>query len=228
MSRRASWRVVPVAIVAAVCGCDSSIRFRDLEAFETYARAADSAFVVTQASGDVTFSLRYLPTDALLIAAYREYLQAAQRLRAADANDAGALILQRMKQELAAQRAAYDRSLYFRLSIQPSDRASRLDGGELNARIQRMLARMQDRISLQTARIAEVPLQTYHVEESFGLRPQHSVLLVFPKQLHDGVAVAAGEQRRLELSVRDFGLMAGTVTFEYPLPLRQASFDLQE
>jgi hypothetical protein len=222
----------PLLVVAAMsgglCGCGASARFRNVDALEEFVYGAHSPFVITNKIGDLEFSLRYLPTDALLIDRYREYMREAERLVAHPVGDISSrsAALHRMRQDLAAQRAGYENSLYFKLSISNMEDSSR-HREMFGTWLQQLMFRMQERISLQTAQISEIPLETYHMVRTFGLLRDTSFLLVFSRYWHDRVCVSGSEQRWMKLRIREFGLKTGTITFEYRLPFKQVVFDIQ-
>jgi hypothetical protein len=151
----------------------------------------------TVVRGNVSLTLEYLPTDALLVSEYRT--------NAASTD------------ELARQRKAFANFFHFRLLIEPAAQDPRV--------INTMTFAMDDRVELSTDRIAGVPLASYQMVRTFGLSKRHTLLLAFPRNMN-GVDLGDGNHSRLDIRVKELGLGVGDVTFRYEWPLADARLEL--
>ena len=209
-------------LIAALCfGCGSKT-FTDLDEFERFIKSEDSPYVQTIVKNGVKLTLRYMPTDAMMINYYRRFIEKRKNLLhdttlAANAQQSR---LAELRKELQITRESYDRSLYFQLTIGYEDPnrdivfASMAGGfGNYSQWLQKLLFGLQEKITLETALLDEVPLDTYHMERSYGMTKDRTLLLMFPEQFN-GINLRDHANARLKLRIAEFGLSTGTVSFE--------------
>jgi hypothetical protein len=193
--------VLLVTVVGVSCERTS---FSDPDQLREYVVSGDYPFARTIVKNGVRFELRYVPTDYLMVPEYKDYESAPS---------------DSILEELHRRRQSYAQSIYFQLSISREDKKdivySRLSSGytEYSNWLQTLLFRLDERITLSTRAIEELPLDTYHMERNFGMMPSTQFLLLFPRNANGMDVLDASTP--LVVRMEEFGLGTGTVRFEF-------------
>ncbi len=192
--------------------------FSDIDAYDQFLRSEDSPYLQEVVRSGAKVSLRYLPTDALLLNQYRDYRKT--RARTLDdtrkSNQEKEEILTQAWSNVEKRRGQYAHSRYFALSIGYEDDSKDLVYHSLQAGfgnysewLQKLLFGLEEKIYLVDDEGNEIPLGTYHLERSYGMTKNRTLLLVFPERNFP-------KNGKGELIIDEFGLQTGQLRFELP------------
>ena len=237
MSPRAKPTARRMALLVCLCaglGCNGPETFTDLDELEAYVTGDGSPHVRTITRNGIKVSARYMPTEVMMIPSYRRYLEALERPGKGHSPTQGQRVASPIdaRGKLVERRRVYDRSVFFLLSIGHEDPAKDIvydrmkRGSEAYTQwLQKLLFGLQEHVSLESASMGKVPLNTYHMERTFGMGKSRSFCLMFPAQV-GGQSVLAPDAKWLELHLKEFGLGAGTLTLRFELPLQDVRYRL--
>ncbi|RMF60084.1 MAG: hypothetical protein D6748_04885 [Calditrichaeota bacterium] len=213
-----------LTLLVLLSGCEK--RFHNLEEFEHYIKSKDSPYVKTIVKNGIRITVRYMPTEAMMIPHYRRYLRKQKNINRNTTLNKKQLaeILQKEKTVLKKQEEKYNQSLYFILNIAYEDPSKDIiyqkmqrGFGEYSRWLQKLLFHLKDYIYLQTPTMEEIPLDTYHLERTYGLRKDRTLLLMFPAEFSNH-SLLSPVNRELTMVIKEFGLGVGRLKFEFELP----------
>lgn len=233
-SQKVGWYIFLFLWILTILGCNKTKTFNDLENFEKYVKGDNSPYLQTISKSGRKVSLRYMPTDAMMINSYRQYLEVRTKLQEDTLLSKEQRIskLDDAKNEVLRRKNTYDQSLYFHLTIGFEDDSKDIvydkmqKGYEAYSHwLQKLMFNLQQYIYLQTAAIDEIPLGLYHMERTFGMRKSRTFLLMFPAQFNEQ-HVSDPDNDWLKLRIKEFGLGTGTLTLEFKLPFEVVRFQI--
>lgn len=230
-------------IVGLLCICVGTFCSRrrtetlaDFQQLDNFPRGDEPPFVQTITANELRISLRYMPTERVMLNSYRQYLEDKEKILASsflNDNEQRASI-EELKLSLRLRKEATSRSLYFHLTIAYVDPRKdlvyeRMKHGHqaYSEWLQKLMFGLRDTITLQSPACGEVPLDVYHMERSFGLQKSSSFVLVFPARFNDH-AVLDPNNEWLQLQITEFGLGTGPLTFRYQLPFKEITYRLEQ
>ncbi|RMG28781.1 MAG: hypothetical protein D6732_18220 [Methanobacteriota archaeon] len=221
-----------IAFTLLLSGCEK--HFDSLDEFEHYIKGEDSPYVQSVVRNGVRITVRYLPAEALMIPAYRRFLREKKVLLADTSLNEDQRIqwLDQEKAKLEQQKRMYERGIYFSLTIGFVDPSKDIvyhrmqrSFSEYSQWIRKLMFQLHEYIYLRTPAIDEIPLNTYHMERTFGLRKDRTFLLLFPDEFN-GQKLISGSNRQLALVLREFGLGVGRLKFEFNVPVSPIHFQI--
>lgn len=206
------------SLLLAGCGPTS---FDDPDRFREYVQRSDGPFVQTVEHDHVTVTARYAPPEAMALSSVERALEERTSvLQNASLSDSSRNArLTQIRKRVDERKDAYDRSLYFYLTITPTDgdlvyqTLHQRGYGAYQAWLERLLFGLQKKIMLQTDGGDEVPLSIYRMERSFGTSKARTFLLAFPATFNDRDVRAES----VRLVIEEFGLRTGAVSFDFDL-----------
>ena len=206
-------------------GCSKS--FDDLADFERYVKGPDYPYLQSVTKKDVTVHARFMPTEAMMVNDYRNYLQQSEYV--GTSGNSGVFNQDSMLQILRDARQGYDRSIYFFVTIGYTDPNKDLEYYHLqtqgfpaySAWMQKLLFGLSEYMTLQTAEVEEIPLNSYYMERTFGMIKSRTFILMFPREFNDQDLL---QSSGLTLRIKEFGLNTGNLSFEYPLPVKDLRY----
>lgn len=230
----AKYRIILFIGIIALLGCDNTKTFNDIDEFEKYVKGDNSPYLQTVTQNGIKVSLRYMPTEAMMINEYRHFLESREKLLKDNllSKEQQKSKLNNLKNELLERKKAYGQSIYFHLTIGYEDESRdivyekmRFGHGAYSEWLQKLMFALQESIYLETHSIPDIPLNMYHMERTFGMRKSRTFLLVFPVQFN-GHNVLGGDNEWLKLRVNEFGLGTGQLTFTYKVPFKKLHFQM--
>lgn len=235
-SPRGRYRAIHYFLLLAFCLLSSFAcqrTFTDLDEYEQYIKGEDSPYVRTIVKNGVRFTLRYMPTDAMMLSDYRRFEGKCRQIEADTSLSATRKKAQiaELRQELEQIRSGYSNAIYFNLTIGYQDRsrdliyASMANGfGNYSQWLRKLLFGLQEKITLHTELAGEIPLSMYHMERSYGLTKERTLLLTFPRDFN-GIDVLHDSPVRLRLS--EMGLGVGRLNFDFSEPKNKAQLKIE-
>lgn len=210
--------LVVAVLIVLVAGCGPR-EFNDPDRFEDFVSDVDGPFVRTSEHDHVTVRARFAPPEVMALPDVRYARERRSALRTNDrvSDSTRAARRAEIEEELRSQRATYEASLYFYLTIEPTEgdlvyRTLQQKGyGAYQQWLRRLLFGLQSKIRLQTDAIDEIPLSIYRMERSFGMSTSRTFLLAFPATF-DGTDLRT---QSVDLVVSEFGLRTGAITFTF-------------
>ena len=220
--------VFAVSLILAFVSCEKAKTFRDLDKLEKYASGENSSFRQSVTRNGIRLTLRYMPSEVMMLPHYREFEAMPAKFANAPASQAHTK-LEEARKQLRKQKEIYDRSLYFYLNIGYADPHKRilydnLQGLPYGQWIQRLTFELQSYLHLETPTAANVPLTMYHMPRTYDSQSEQSFLLMF---LNDDEIrkILRPKDDWLKLHIDDFGLGTGHVVFEFHLPFEKIKYD---
>ena len=241
-------RSILLGVLLIFIGCQK--KFSDVDKFVEYINGEESPFVKTISKEGVKVTVNFLPADGLLIPSYRklakinsdttleqekrqkrkEKIPHAKTQRSQRKN-ISSLEKQKTKEKIREQikknKEIYNRSLYFQLTIGYEDETKdivfeRMKYGfdQYSEWLQKLAFRLKEYIYLKTELIDEIPVDTYHMERTFGMTKYRKILIMFPKRFND-IDLLNGDNEYIELVMDEFGLGAGKLRFRFEMPIEQ-------
>ncbi len=213
-------------------GCHRTTRFTSLDQLAQHLNSDHSPYLRTTVTNGVRVSLKYLPTEAVMLGELRQHLENKQKLKSNGEmrEPERTKALNKLESELRDRRESYERHLHFQLTLKYEDPDKNivqdgLQGAQQNYGLwlQKLTFGLQKQLSLETDILGQIPLELYHMEPTFGVNRNISFMLVFPSQ-HNGQNVLESNSQ-LTLKISEFGLNTGPVVFEYLLPLPDLKYE---
>lgn len=214
------WTLLFVSLFLVSCG---PREFDDIDVFEAYIKGDSSPFLQTIERNGVRVSVRYLPTDALMIGSFRRYQQQEERI-ALDTSltlDDRDRTLREAQITLNNERESYQKSIYLSLTIGYNDPNRDIvfqhmgnGPGGYSKWLQTLMFGLKDHVYLSSSSVDEVPLSTYHMDRTYGLSKNRTLLLVFPRDFNN----ESLDEGDLALVLREFGLGVGVLRFDLDVP----------
>lgn len=233
-NQKAKRHIIILIWIFLLLGCSKAKTFNDLDEFEKYIKGDGSPYLQTVTKNGIVVSLRYITTEAMMLSAYRQYLETREKLIEDTSLSKEQRInkLNDVKKELLKQKGTYEQSLYFHLTIGYEDTSKdivyekmKVGYGTYSQWLQKLMFSLKEYVSLQSDAIGKIPLDMYHMERTFGMRKSRTFLLMFPVNFNKQ-DVLASENKWLELRVKEFGLGSGMLTFSFKLPLKGVKFQI--
>ncbi len=217
-------KLILFIVVVLSLGCDKS--FNSIEEYQAYLNSGDYPYRQTEIRSGVKITLSYMPGDALLLNQYRLLEENKKRwLQDSTVNDMDGRI-QQGKDEIEIQKKNYQQALYFKMTIGFEDDKGDIvfkkmqqgykDYGEW---FQRLAFGLKEHIFMKTESIAEVPLDIYHMERTFGMTKDRTFLLVFPKKFNEQELL---QSEQIDIVLKEFGLGAGRIKMSFEPPFDNA------
>jgi hypothetical protein len=204
--------------LGAFAGCTTRT-FDDADAYAAYVTSESGPFVQVQDHEHVEVQARFAPPDAMAVSALRQVAEASNETHnTTGVSDSVRSVREAELRETArAQRKAFGRSLYFYLTVEPTDgdlvyNALHHQGYDAYSRwLHRLLFGLQSKITLEAGDLNDIPLSVYRMDRSYGMARHRTFLLAFPGTFND-VDLRAGS---VQLVVEEFGLRTGRLTFDF-------------
>ncbi|MBI5216820.1 MAG: hypothetical protein HY960_13795 [Ignavibacteriae bacterium] len=205
-------------------GCEK--RFESIDEYEKYVKADDSPFRQSVVQNGVKVTVQYLPTDAMMLRKYREHEEQKKKLvMSVMDNEEKRKQLFQLESEVSNQRAMYDNSLYFVLTIGYEDGKRDIEYESMKAGFQhysawlnKLLFSMQEYIYIETPSGDEVPLSLYNMERTYGMTKEREYLLLFPRTFNER-DVLSKTHEWLNFHIEEFGCNTGSLNVQFTLPL---------
>lgn len=210
--------------VGALAGCTTRT-FDDPDAYADYVASESGPFVQVQDREHVQVRARFAPPDAMAVSALRRVAETSDEIRnTSGISDSVRSVREAELRETArARRKAFGRSLYFYLTVEPTDgdlvyNALHHQGYDAYSRwLHRLLFGLQSKITLEAGELNDIPLSVYRMDRSYGMARHRTFLLAFPDTFND-VDLRAGS---VQLVVEEFGLRTGRLTFDFDVQALQ-------
>lgn len=222
--------IVLFTLVILLFACTKS--FNSIDEFEKYVKGNDYPHLQTINRKGIEVSLRYIPTDFIMIRYYREY---EKNLSAVKQDTTLSLVqltskINDMKKELEQQKESFSNSVYFYLNIGFENDKDDIVYNSMNSGfenysewLQRLLFGMKEYIYMKTPNAGEVPLSLYHMDRTYGLTKDRTLMLSFPTKFND---IKLLEEKNITLIIKEFGLHTGRFVFEYKLPFKKIKLNI--
>lgn len=199
-------------LIALSAGCEK--HFDSIEEYEKYVKSEDSPYAQTISRNGVKVTLRYLPTDVLMINQLKSFekekikIEIDTSLNAEQKNE----WIKKEKDELAKYRKSYDNGLHFMLTLAYEDENKDIvyDKGKAGFEtysewLQKLLFKLDQYIYINSETQGEIPPSLTHLERSYGMYKHSNILLQFPKS----------SAKNIEIVIKEFGLGSGNLEFEF-------------
>ena len=231
-------------------GCTKE--FSDIEEFSEYINKEDSPFKQTITKEGVKVTVNYMPADVLLIPSYKRLQEINQeikekRKKRKEKNDRQLDSLtqnvnyedlekkkEKILKDIKDNREIYNRSVYFQLTIGYEDITKdivydRMKYGfdQYSDWLHKLAFRLKEYIYLKTGLIEEIPVDTYHMERTFGMTKYRKILIMFPDRFND-INLMDKKNKYLELVMKEFGLGTGKLRFKFELPIEEVSLVIEK
>lgn len=206
--------VAMLAIVSFAC----EHRFTSLEEYEKFVRSNDSPYMSQVVRNGIKVTVRYIPTDEMLIQNYRQLEQLKKSVKT-DSSASPVSVEEAIREaedELSEARALYDNSLYFAVTFGYDDGKRDVEYEQLKRGFQvysewtqKLQFRMYEYITLESPDAGAVSLSLYRLERSFGITKDRVFLLAFPETFNRVHLRQSG----VTLHIAEFGLDTGNLSF---------------
>jgi hypothetical protein len=222
--------IVLFTLIIFLFACTKS--FNSIDEFEKYVKGNDYPYLQTLNRKGIEVSLRYIPTDLIMIRFYREY---EKNLSAVKQDTTLSQIqltpkINDMKKELEQHKESFSKSVYFYLNIGFENDKDDIVYNSMNSGfenysewLQRMLFGMKEFIYMKTPNAGVVPLSLYHMDRTYGLTKDRTLLLSFPTEFND---IKLLEEKNITLIIKEFGLHTGRFVFEYKLLFKKIKLNI--
>lgn len=205
-----------------LAGCAKT--FDNIDEYEKYVKGDDYPYLQTATRNGIQVSLRYMPTDAMMLQDYRNYEREYAKAERDTSLTKQELTnkIDKLTKKISQQRKTYFNSLYFVLTLGFEDDKNDIVYNAMNTGfdnysdwLQQLLFGLKENIYLRTPNISKIPLSIYHMDRTYGMTKSRSLILVFPKEFNE---IDLSQQRELKMIIREFGLHTGRFVFDYKLP----------
>ena len=228
------------SLALILTGCTRNKAVSTVEELEKYVKGPDWPHQQTIIRNGVKVSVRYLPSEALLIPQYKRY----EELKKTLTHDSSETFTRRLvggqrltdslliskRDEIKRTQGLYDQSLYFSMTIGYEDPKRDIEYdkmregfGEYSQWMQKLVFQMKEYIYLETAATGEVPLALYDMQRTFGITKDRTFLLVFPRKFNEQ-DIASEQNKEIMLWIKEFGLQTGSINMDFDLPFKQVSY----
>lgn len=214
-------------------GCEQKT-FDNLDEMDAHFRAKDSPYVQTVVRNGITVTARYMPTAAMMIPLLKRY----EEKKTAVSTDTTLSqtmrdsLLNIAQNRLDAQRRIYDRSLYIALTIGFEDgqrdivyQSMQSGFGNYSEWLQKLMFRLKEQFFLRTKSGEEIPLDAYHLDRTYGMTKDRTLLLMFPAVFNNRELLSENSSP-VELVLKEFGLGVGRLKFEFDAAAPKTAFRL--
>ncbi len=222
--------IVLFTLIIFLFSCTKS--FDSIDEFEKYVKGNDYPYLQTLNRKGIEVSLRYIPTDLVMIRYYREYEKNLSAVKQ-DTTLSQIQLSQKindMKKELELHKESFSKSVYFYLNIGFENDKDDIVYNSMNSGfenysewLQRMLFGMKEFIYMKTPNAGVVPLSLYHMDRTYGLTKDRTLMLSFPAKFND---IKLLEEKNITLVIKEFGLHTGRFVFEYKLPFKKIKLNI--
>ncbi len=225
---------MPVAVLALTsllaAGCGTKT-FDDPDRFEQYVTSDIGPFVQSKAFEHVTVNARFATPEVMALSATKRLAEArAQLVSDTETPDSvKARRLADLKERATERKKQYGSSLYFYLTIEPKEGDlvySSLENqgfGAYQQWIRKLLFGLQEKITLTTDTVEEVPLSVYRMDRTFGMSKSRTFLLAFPSAFNASDLTSSP----VTLVIEEFGLRTGRIRFTFDIPTLQNAASLR-
>ena len=206
--------------------------FNSIDEFEKYVKGNDYPYLQTLNRKGIEVSLRYIPTDLIMIKYYREYEKNLSAVKQ-DTTLSQIQLTQKIidvKKELEQKKESFSNSIYFYLSFGFENDKDDIVYNSMNSGfenysewLQRLLFGMKEFIYMKTPNAGVVPLSLYHMDRTYGLTKDRTLLLSFSTEFNE---VKLLDEKKLTLIIKEFGLHTGRLVFEYKLPFKKIKLNI--
>ena len=203
-------------IIFVILGCTKS--FTDLEEFEEFLNSDESSFITKIEKGDFIFTLKYMPTDAMMISSYKDFKDKIDVMKKDSINfNQKKETFKNLKQGIDEEKKIYDQSLYFHLTIKHKDGKDivydHLSWGQQDYTkwLNQLTFGLKDHLFLYTEKSSKVPMSLYQMDRTYGMMKSRSFILVFP---HTFNKVSLRTERDLSFVIKEFGFHLGIIKFD--------------
>jgi len=185
--------------------------------------------------GDVTITMRYVPTTAILLPYYHQLADLEKGLSQDTALDGRTRdqILLEQKEKISKAKGMYDGSLYFAMTIGYEDSSRdieyekmRVGLAEYKGWINKLMFDLADYIRLESPEVSNVPLAVYSCDRTFGINRDRTFLLGFPRNVN-GKNLIQKNCTAIKVVVDEFGLNVGRLEFLFSLTPENEATDTQ-
>jgi hypothetical protein len=216
-------------------GCSREKTVHNSEELEKYVKGKDWPDVQTLVRNGVKVSVRYMPSEALLLPQYKRYEEMEQTLakggtKSKTMRDS---LLQDARNKIAQAKAMYDNSLYFSMTIGYEDSTRDIEYDRMkegftaySSWMQKLAFGLKEYVTLETETTGEVPLDIYDMQRTFGITKDRTFLLVFPRKFNEQ-EVLSSKNKEIILWLKEFGLATGELRFSFDLPLMTVHYTNQ-
>ena len=186
------FRYLVVALMQiALFGCEH--RFTSVDEYEKFVIGSDSPYSRQIIRDGIKVSVRYLPTDELLIRQYRQLEEMKKQAMAHQPVSSGSMkkAIDDAEEELSNSRKLYENSIYFAMTLGFEDGQHDIEYEPLKRGFhdysdwtQKLQFRLNEYVSLETQGAGEVPISLYRMERTFGITKDRTFLLLFPEKFN--------------------------------------------
>jgi len=205
--------LISLALITSIFwGCSKT--FTDLEEYENYINSSDSPFIQKMEKGDFIFTLKYMPSDAMILNSIKYYLEEKEQY---DKKDSESTFLEDLLDEIQQERENYSHSLYFHLTIEHKAGKDmvydffQFGQRDYSAWLNKLSFGLKEDIFLYSEKKGKIPQSIYEMERTFGMTKSRSFLLVFPREFNQFLVT---DLKNTSLIIKEFGLGIGSVEFE--------------
>jgi hypothetical protein len=200
-----------------ISGCQK--KFSDIDKLEKYTAGSESPYKQTIRKNGVIISLRYIPTESIMIPFYRKYQDEIQAINRDITIEERNKQIQIFKKKLQSEKIQLDKSIFFCLTLGFEDGKRDIEydsmaGGfeQYSSWTQLLQFGLNKYITLYSEKTGEIPLSFYRMERTFGITKSRDFLLTFPVQFNkiDIRKISSG----LKLIIKEFGLRTGDITID--------------
>ena len=217
-------------LIALFAGCEK--HFNSIEEYEKYVKSEDSPYAQTITRNGVKVTLRFLPTDVLMInqlKAYEEEKIKVVRDTSLSAEQKNGWI-KKEKNELAQYRKNYDNGVHFMLTFVYEDEdkdivyeKGRAGFESYNEWVQKLLFKLDKYIYINSETAGEIPPSLIHTERNFGIFRHTNTLFEFTKSVNN--TEINDEDGNVKIIVKEFGLGTGPLIFDFNI-LKKTNYKL--
>lgn len=167
-------------------GCSKS--FSDPDEFETYLNSEDYPNQQTQIKNGVKITVRYQPTEAMMLLQYKSYLEDKVSVLAdtTQTDSMKTATISSLFEEFEKTGAIYSKSVYFLVTMGYEDSKRDLEYEPMQKGfnvysdwMQKLVFGMKEYVHLETALIPEIPVDVYQMDRTYGLTKDRKLLFVF-------------------------------------------------
>jgi len=182
-------------------------------------KGSDSPYSRHKVRDGIKVSVRYLPTDELLIQQYRQLEEMEKQAMAYQPiwPDSVKKAIDDAEEELSKSRKLYENSIYVAMTLGFEDGEHDIEYEPLKRGFhdfsdwtQKLQFRLNEYVSLETPDAGEVPISLYRMERTFGITKDRTFLLAFPEKFN-GVHLRESQVR---LHLNEFGLNTGSFSID--------------
>jgi predicted ribosome quality control (RQC) complex YloA/Tae2 family protein len=222
--------IILICLGLTAGGCSREKTFHSADELDRYVHGNDWPAVQTVVRNGIRVSVRYLPSEALLIPRYKQYEEMAHALEKDQNAGKKDSLLHDARKKIEETKGLYDRSLYFSMTIGYEDSTKDIEYEKMkegftaySTWMQKLVFGLKEYITLETETTGEIPLDVYDMQRTFGITKERAFLLIFPRKFNNAV-VLSSKNNEMILRINEFGLATGTLDFLFKLPFQKTTY----